>query len=230
MPALERTVSEDAIAGEYQSMSLQVFRRAYLNQWLDAIPDEWMIIPREAWEGLKADPVAHGEVTFGVDATPRKLTGTIAAAWRRPDGCMDVEIVEHRGGTSWLPQRLAELAQRHRPVATVIEPGGPAGPLIDEIEALGVEVTRPTMREIAQGCGRFFNMVMDSRTLRHGDDPDLNAAVAGAIRRDMGDAWAWARKATNVDISPLVGVTLAAWAHDKFAARRAPYDLIRSVG
>jgi hypothetical protein len=86
------------------------------------------------------------------------------------------------------------------------------------------------MREIAQGCGRFFNMVMDSRTLRHGDDPDLNAAVAGAIRRDMGDAWAWARKATNVDISPLVGVTLAAWAHDKFAARRAPYDLIRSVG
>ena len=234
MPALGRTVTEEAIRADYDSMSsegkLGEFRRAYLNQWLDAIPDEWLVIPQESWVALHAPPVAHGEVALAVDSTPKKIGGTIAAAWRRPDGHMDVEIVEHRGGTSWLPKRLQEIVRDHRPIAVVIDPAGPAGPLIDEIETLGIEVTKPTMREMAQGCGRFFNMVMDSRTLRHGNDADLNAAVAGAVRRDLGDAWAWARKATNVDISPLVGVTLAAWAHDKFATRSAPYDLTRSVG
>jgi len=230
MPALGRTVSVEAIRADFTSMPLREFRRAYLNQWLDAIPDEWLVIPRESWEALRADPIAHGEVALAVDATPKKIAGTIAAAWRRPDGNMDVEIIEHRGGVSWLPRRLAEIVQNHRPIATVIDPAGPAGPLIDEIESLGVEVVRPTMREVAQGCGRFFNMVMDSRTLRHGGDPDLNAAVAGAVRRDLGDAWAWARKQTNIDISPLVGVTLATWAHDRYATRKAPYNMLRSVG
>jgi hypothetical protein len=230
MPALGRTVSVEAMRADFALMPLREFRRAYLNQWLDTIPDEWLVIPRESWEALRADPVAHGEVSLAVDAAPRKIAGTIAAAWRRPDGCMDVEIIEHRGGVSWLPKRLAEIVQAHRPIATVIDPASPAGSMIDEIESLGVEVTKPTMREVAQGCGRFFNMVMDSRTLRHGGDPDLTAAVAGAVRRDLGDAWAWARKATNIDISPLVGVTLAAWAHDRYATRKAPYNILRSVG
>jgi hypothetical protein len=41
----------------------------------------------------------------------------------------------------------------------------------------------------------------------------LNAALAGARRRDLGDSWAWARKGLSVDISPLVAVTLAGWGH-----------------
>lgn len=230
MPALDQTVTEEAISGEYHSMSLQVFRRAYLNQWLDAIADEWLVIPQESWEALKAAPVAYGEVALAADMTPKRMAGSIAASWRRPDGNMDVEVIEHRNGTSWMPQRIAEIVRKHRPITTVIDPAGPAGSLIDELEKLGVEVTRVNMREMVQACGRFFDMVMDSRSLRHGDDPALNAAVAGAIRRDLGDGWAWARKATNVDISPLVGVTLSSWAHDKFATRRAPYDMLRSVG
>jgi hypothetical protein len=86
------------------------------------------------------------------------------------------------------------------------------------------------MREVVQACGRFFDAVMDSRTLRHGGDAALDAAVAGAIRRDLGDGWAWARKGTSVDISPLVACTLASWAHDRFASRKAPYNMLRSVG
>jgi hypothetical protein len=143
---------------------------------------------------------------------------------------MDVELVEHRPGTSWMPGRIAELARRHRPVAVVIDNAGPAHSLVDELLALGVEVTCPNVGEVTDGCGRFLDAVLDSRSLRHGGDPRLDAAVAGAVRRDLGDRWAWARKAPLVDISPLVAVTLAFWAHDKFADRKAPYDLLRSVG
>lgn len=238
MPALGRTVPLEAIRADLASMAdsgkLAQFRRAYLNQWLDSIPDEWLVIPRDTWMELREAPVAHGQVAIAADMTPRapgsEVWGSVAAAWRRADGLTDVELVERREGTAWMPGRIAEIVRRHRPCATVIDAVGPAASLIDEIEALGVEIVRPNMREVVQACGRFFDAVMDSRTLRHGGDPALDAAVAGAIKRDLGDGWAWARKGASVDISPLVACTLASWAHDKFAVRKAPYDLLRSVG
>lgn len=229
MPALGHTVFEDDVRAEFELMDLRDFRRAYLCQWLDGFPLDWQVIPKASWEELSAALVAFGDVALAVDVTPMRTAATIAAAWRRPDGCMDVEVIEHRPGISWLMDRVVEIVRKHRPVATVIDAAGPAGSLIDELETQGVEVTRPTAREVVQGCGRFYDMVMDSKTLRHNGDQDLEAAVAGAVKRDLGDGWAWARKATSIDISPLVAVTLASWAHDKFATRKSPYDMLRSV-
>jgi hypothetical protein len=41
--------------------------------------------------------------------------------------------------------------------------------------------------------------------------PELSAALAGATKRSLGDAWAWSRRNSAVDISPLVAATLALW-------------------
>lgn len=238
MPALGHTVPIDAIRADYESMvsegNLAEFRRAYLNQWLDEVPAEWLVIGREAWAALRAVPVAHGQVALSADVSPRlpgrDVQGSIAASWLRPDGLTDVEIIEHRPGTAWLPRRFAELVRKWRPCAAVIDAVGPAASLVDEIEALRVEVVRPNVREVVQACGRFYDAVMDSGTLRHNGHPDLDAAVAGAVKRDLGDGWAWDRKSPEVDISPLVACTLASWAHARFAKRDAPYNMLRSVG
>lgn len=233
------TVSIEAIQSDYISMSkegkLPEFRRAYLNQWIDTIPDEWLVIPEESWKSLQADPVANGEVAIAIDVTPKRSFSAIVAAWRRPDGHMDIEVIQHGPGTMWLPARLYELVRKHRPCGpegkhvVIVDPAGPAGSLIDTLEKAGVEVQRTTARDVAHGSQRFFDMVMDSRTLRHPGDPVLDSAVAGAIRRDLGDGWTWARKTSTSDISPLVAATLAAWAHDKFAKRAAPYNILKSV-
>jgi hypothetical protein len=50
--------------------------------------------------------------------------------------------------------------------------------------------------------------------IRHLDTPELNAAVRGAATRPLGDSWAWSRKNSTVDITPLVACTLAAWGVD----------------
>jgi hypothetical protein len=39
--------------------------------------------------------------------------------------------------------------------------------------------------------------------------PAFDAARAGATERPLGDAWAWGRRKSSVDISPLVAATLA---------------------
>jgi len=51
------------------------------------------------------------------------------------------------------------------------------------------------------------------RSLGYVPRPALDAAVAGAATRPLGDAWAWAREGLSTDITPLVAVSLARWGH-----------------
>jgi hypothetical protein len=113
----------------------------------------------------------------------------------------------------------------------VIAPTGPAGSLIADVEAAGIEVLKQSVREVAHGCAAFYDAsganpnVTDPPWLRHLDQPELNAALAGAQRRDLGDAWLWARKGISVDLSPLVAATGALWGHaakGHEAAKQAP--------
>jgi hypothetical protein len=215
MPALGRTAREEAVRADYQSMKLPEFRRAYLNQWPDEAPDEWIVVGRDAWMALH-DPrseIAPGSpVAFAADITPDRAFGAIAAAGRRADGLLHVETTDDpKQGTSWMAPRLIELAAKYRPCAVVVDGAGEAGSLIAPLEAAGVEVVKPTLRDATQACGQFFEMVTESAGLRHRNEPELNAALAGARTREISDAWLWARKGLSVNISPLVAVTLAAW-------------------
>ena len=78
------------------------------------------------------------------------------------------------------------------------------------LEGAGVEVTTASGPEYAQACGQFFDAVADKQ-LRHLGQLELIAAVRHAAKRQLGDAWAWSRRSSSVDISPLVGCTLALW-------------------
>lgn len=215
MPALGHTVRETAIRADFESMKLREFRRAYLNQWPDAAPDEWLVIPREAWMALvdpKSRPV--DPVAFAVDVNPERSAAAIGVAGRRADGLVHGEVVDHRPGTGWVVDRVVELKKKWRPCAVVVDAAGQAGSLIASLEAAGIEVVKPTAREAAQAYGAFYDGVMgEEPAWRHLNQAPLNAALAGAQKRDLADAWALARRASSVDISPLVAVVNAAWGH-----------------
>lgn len=229
MPALGHTVQERAIRTEYESMDSPEFRRAYLNQWPDAFPID-AVIDSATWGALKdAGSATEDPVSFAADVTPDRSYASIAVAGRRRDGRMHIEVVENARGTEWVVPRLLELRSKWNPCAIAVDGAGPAGSLIASLEAAGVEVLKPSARDAARACGALYDAAIQGQ-LRHRDQPELNAALAGAKRRELGDAWAWARKNVAVDISPLVAVTLAAWGHDTQAHLfEADYDVLESV-
>jgi hypothetical protein len=152
-------------------------------------------------------------VSFAADVTPERSHAAIGVAGRRSDGKLHGEVVDHRRGTGWVVPRLLELQGKWNPCAVVVDPTGPAGSLIAPLAAAGVDVVKLQAREMAQACGQVYDAASqdDFRYLPH---PALDAAVAGARKRPLGDgAWAWARKGLSVDICPLVAVTEAAWGH-----------------
>jgi len=173
--------------------------------------DIWQVIGEDVWRALAAaesqpsDPVA-----FAIDMTPERSHAAICVAgeWR---GGTHVEVVDHRPGTGWILERAVELHEKWGPRCWVVDGAGPAGSLIAELEErLGVEVVQPKGREVAAACGQFYDAATE-QTLSHLDQAPLAAALAGAQRRPLGDAWAWARRIVSVDISPLVAATLARW-------------------
>jgi hypothetical protein len=226
MPALGHTVTEAAVRAEFESMDLVEFRRAYLNQWLDEAPDEWLVISREQWEALAGPPTERvAPVAFAADMTPDMSYGAIGVAWRDADGLVHVEIPEgdHRPGTAWMADRLVELFRTWDPCAVVVAADGPASTLIAPLQAAipkdrllkpGKErLLKPGATERAAATGQFYEAVTDSQTLRHLGQPELATALANARKQQVGDHWWWARKGVFADVSPLVAVTYAAWGH-----------------
>jgi hypothetical protein len=173
--------------------------------------------PGTGWEVISLDDWAQCEdstaefslpVVFAADVTPERAYGSIAVS----DG-VTVEITDHERGTHWMVPRIIELDAKHGPTAVIIDPAGPSNSLISPLEAAGIEVIKPSARNMTAACGLFYEKVTDSKTLRHRGQPELAVALSGSKKRDLGSAWAWARQAPSVDISPLVAATLALWGH-----------------
>jgi hypothetical protein len=167
--------------------------------------DEWLALHDELSEMV--DPVC-----MAVDVSPDRR-GSISAASRRPDGLIHVETVDNKAGTSWLPSRLNELVDRHQPAVVLMDGYGPAASVLTQIEEAGVTITTVSAAENAQACGRLLDLVKEGR-LRHRVDEYLENAIRAAKTRPLGDAWAWSRKNSSEDISPLVAGTLAVKAAD----------------
>lgn len=160
------------------------------------------------WIELEDTRSKRGEdVFFAFDVSPERR-GSISVASKRTDNLWHVEVVEERAGTAWLPQRLVELVQKHRAADPVCDERGPASSLIPTIEELGVTVRKTNAVELGQACSRLVDVIAEGN-LRHIGQAELTEAIRAAATRPLGDSWAWSRKSSAGNISPLVSATLA---------------------
>jgi hypothetical protein len=212
-PGLGIRISSEHVANEQRSMDPRTFavERLGVGDWPRTDGLAGVPITPEAWAAcIDANATPRDPVVFAFDVPPDRSTVSIAVAGWREQGHAHVEVLPKRPGTGWLPARMAELVEKHKPAAVICDASGPVATLLPEVEKLGVQVTPLNGREHAQACGLIFDMV-EQKTLTHLDDPDLAAAIQGSEKRPLGDAWAWSRKNSAGEISPLVAVTLALW-------------------
>ena len=134
----------------------------------------------------------------------------LAYAGRRDDGTIHVEVAKHDQGTAWVVEACRKAyADTGNPI--VVDPKSPTGGLLERLKAEDIPVREVSSVEFVQGCAALQDDVLNAR-LRHMDQPILNTAVAGADIRTVGEAWAFSARASSVDITPLLAVSLAAGA------------------
>lgn len=184
------------------------------------------MIPLDLWVALDdmgSAPV--GELALAVDVSPDRAWSAVSVAGRRADGLLHVELVEHHPGTEWVAPRVAELVGRHGPRVVAVDFAGPAGSLKVALEERRLPLRAVSAQEHAQACGQFYDVV-HQRAVRHLPQAQLVSALDGAAKRPLGDAWAWSRKSSSVDICPLVSCTLAAWALDASPSAVDPLEAL----
>ena len=210
-PALGIRISEEHVGKEQRSMDPRTFavERLGVGDWPH--PDEASVINLEAWGALFDEhSKPRDPVCFALDVRPDRSATSIGVAGRRGDELFHLELVERRPGTGWVVERAVELTSRHPSVGVFVDGAGPAASLVPELEQRGVRVILVNAKENAQACGVLFDLV-EQKQLRHLGNRELSDALRGAMQRPLGDAWAWSRKSSSVDISPLVACTLALW-------------------
>jgi hypothetical protein len=213
-PALGIRITEEFIALERRSMAARTFMVERLGV------GDWPRLEEEAEEGTLTigmweaceDPDSKplDPVRLAVDVRPDRSKSAIAIAGYTADGRRHVELVEHKSGTDWVAERAHGIQKRHGTGPILLDTKSPAAALLPQFAELGAKIAPVTTTELAQGCGMLFDDVAQ-RDLVHRGQPQLATAVRGAAKRPLGDAWAWSRKSSQADISPLVAVTLARW-------------------
>jgi hypothetical protein len=209
-PALGIRITAEHVANERRALDARTFavERLGVGDWPDP-SGMGGVLNLETWAALE-DQNSRPEdaVCFAFDVAPDRSSGAIARAGRRSDGLVHVEVVKHDRGTGWIIEELERLVEKHGPDVLVCDGAGPAASLMAKLDDRGVEYEAVNAQEHARACGMLFDTVEQSG-LKHLAQAELTAAIKGAAKRPLGDAWAWARKSSASDISPLVAVTLA---------------------
>ena len=224
-PAVGRgRVDEESILRNRRAMKWQDYAREILGCWPVAPEEGGRVIRSQTWADLAAESAIASQPVFGLDVNPERTWCDIAAGGRNADGREHIELIEHRPGMDWAVARAVELDAEHEPAAWLIDPSGPAGPLIDDLEQAGLLVQPVTGREWMQACMGFYDAV-NAAQLVHLGDPVLEEAVKAARKREVGDGgWAWGRRSSGVNIAPLCAVTLARHGIAKYVS-----DLVDNV-
>jgi hypothetical protein len=229
-PALGRRITIEYLRSERRALPPNEFARERLGWWEDPV-DGGTGWTEEQWAAC-ANPDAPfpDPVVLGLDVAPGHVSAAITAHSGRV-----THLADHHRGTSWIlgtdedPGRLLELDAEHQVVAVVIDPTGPVGGMIPDLERAGFSVRSKANpkgklvlldgREQTQACEQLLAGVIDG-TFVHRGEYALDTAALNAGRRKAGDSFKWSRLDSTVDISPLVAATCGSFEASKPAPKK----------
>lgn len=210
-PALGRRITIETLRKFRRSMPAEEFAREFLTWHED--PEEIADgLDFELWESCQ-DRESKAETVDGWAVAPaRDLSWcSISMVGCRADGRKHLEVVEYRKGTHWVADRLVALQAAHGGTKVALEAKGPRSTLLDDLTEVGCDPTLMSVDDMVGACGRLFDGLLRDR-VRHLGQAELDVSVRGAARRLVGDdGWVWSRRASTVEISPLVAQTMALW-------------------
>ena len=247
-PTLGDRMTIEFLQGELALLGPVDFAIEHLGVWLPQSEDQKkddVGLDYELWLSL-ADPGSQiaefGEMSFAVDVGPAREYASITVYGERDDAAGHVELIKYVLGTKLVPDKLRDLKERFDPIAIGIDGKGGAEPLVGQLARVGItppkDPEKPergdlmilTAGQMAAACSGFVDACKIGEIFHIGQE-QVNLAVKNAKPRPLGDTFAWARRHSSGDISPLVSGSIAHYVHGV----RAPqvmnaYDPDENIG
>jgi type IV secretory pathway protease TraF len=186
------------------------WKRFGCNMWVERAEVE-AVIDGPTWAALldtEASPLPP--LCLAIDSTMDQSAAAVAIAGfvdERGERAL-VDLVEHGSGLAWSLERVVELSRRHETTGCVVDPGGPAAALIPRLEERAINVIQTSTREVSMASTGFLQAVTSGTVCHRGAEP-LTASVQGAVKRSLAQTWAFDRRRSLADPSPLMAAVLA---------------------
>jgi hypothetical protein len=210
MSQLGKRARPETIRSLRQSMPPLEFAREFMMWWEDPPGENEDDIFGGQWAGLALEVGPRPDVeAIGVAVELDRAFTSIGAAGTWADGRINVGAVDRRRGTDWVVEEVQRI-QRMTGCIVIVDGRGPGADLIKELQDAGVFVVVAATDDVLTATAGFFDAV-DEETVTHMDDDWLNEAIAGAVKRYVGDRFAVGRKKSMTDVSMLEAVELAHW-------------------
>jgi hypothetical protein len=206
------------------------FKRFWLNQPVPLVP-ELQVMP--TWPLCRTTEPAGRPAALGVAMDPDRVWLSCGSA--------SSEAVPHLGPVTskefgrvlhvrasdpvfGKAQFVAEVARisREQQIPVFVDRKGPASDLEDDLDAAGAMVVAGGLDDSVTACADLYDAV-EAKEVCHAGYAELDAAVAAADWRKVGDRRIFARR--NGEISMLEAVTLALWG----ARQGINYDVMQSA-
>lgn len=199
-PSFPEDTSRTAILRLRKKLGDDSFLREGLGIWTERVSGTERLVAD--WKTLVVEPPPLRPEVFTLDVAPDQSSATICAAWSTDFG-MWVQTAAHGPGVDWVVSRWDELRGRYGG-RLLVEQTGTAAFLLPQLEgAEGV-----TRRFYADACSTLESAV-SARTVRHGDQLEINEAVAAARWKTMRDTGQRVMVRQDPRVSPLVAAALA---------------------
>lgn len=225
----DRTPHESMLRLRENLPSDDAWRREGLGVWDEFNDSRPSIFGKGNWEACATqEDKPASPAAIGVAVSVDRLYASIAAASMvevlqdesdpesEPVERPFVAAVDRRPGIGWLVAEVKRIQDEHD-CMVVIDEKGPTKDLLKDLEDADVAVEARTLDEYAEACSRLFDKVQAGAVL-HPASSELDAAVAGAVWRTVGDRQVWGRRKSEADVSMLEAATLAAHAAESVGA------------
>ncbi len=250
MPALGHTVPLKNVQEDFDDLDLIDFMAEYLGIEPTGTLPLWSTVREQTWRELFHSGDYQEPIALGVDANPELTVASIGMAAQVADGGdHHLELLARRSGVNWLVEAILSLNRRFPVCAIGIDRNGPLAGLVlpltraAEEQNLDITVVELTSPMTAAACATVYNETGEhddddpraeeaptTRRVRHISQPELDSAVAGAVRKYSGDRWRWDRVGSSSDITPLNACTWAVYAGEMEEWIGAAYDVSSSLG
>ena len=202
-PSYPRRTPAESILRLKRKLTPEDFLREAMGIWDDDSASN--VFGAGKWEAC-AGPEFVGKFGCLVVATAVDQSATTIAGVSFDGERYIGKPLESGPGQSWALGSLKALYDLNQ-VPVVVDARGPAAAMVPHLRAAGVLVETLDTAQVLDAHANMFQLVQDGK-FSHAKYPELEAAVAGATTRPVGDRWAWGRRKSAADISPLEAVTL----------------------
>jgi len=222
MPALGHTVDLARIRSRRATLTPESFDRSYLCR--RPLAELSAKLPAGTWNECRSTSTVPldlvGPVVVALDVAADRTSTSIAVAGLQASGVLGVLSHSIESVSTGAVDEILALCAHLGPAVLLADRRAGAGALIDALAIAGLPVVEVTASMLVTYCGSMYDAIV-ARELQHDGQPALDAAALQAISRPLGDAWAWDRRRSPVELSRLISSTLAVGSHRATFGRSA---------